>query len=336
VIEAIKRYALSLHTSTAACFSLFDLNILYAFGRFTHTNLIQKKAPFCVTKPLLQPETPSFSSFNEESPLDWRVGWMSFLNTLPMRHGIETFMPASVQHFYGVPSLLNTALLSGNLDISLVSTAAYLKHQDAWQLLPFLSISSCGPVNSVLWIRQKSFDPLLHAVQCPDSSASSEALLRYILTHRYDASTLRYETYSHQKSVSDCLNTAQNALLIGDVALRFYAETKAGQYNELEVLDLASVWNDLTGHPFLFGVWCARKPFWQANQAHIEAWGKALIQQTQANLLHPQVMYQTYRQNAEPPLFSEALLQGYWCEQLDYNFTASHHAALETMDRLLR
>lgn len=260
---------------------------------------------------------------------------MSFLNTLPMRHGIEMTMPAGFQHYYGVPSRLNQALLAGELDLSLVSTAAYLKHQDAWQLLPFLSISSFGPVNSVLWIRQKSFDPEHHAVQCPDSSASSEALLRYILTHQYDASTLRYETVSHEKSVLDSLNTAHNALLIGDAAMRFYAETQAGQHNELEILDLATAWHALTGHPFLFGVWCARKPFWQENQPAIEAWANALVQQTQANLTHPQAMYDAYRHNAEPPYCGEALLRDYWCEQLDYNFTASHHEALALMDRFL-
>ena len=285
-----------------------------------------------MTQPLLQPSAQADSPY---SNAQWRVGWMSFLNTLPMRHGIEKSMPTGFQHHYGVPSRLNHALLAGELDLSLVSTAAYLKHQDAWQVLPFLSISSYGPVHSVLWIRKKSFDPTSHAVQCPDSSASSEALLRYILTHHYEASTLRYETYSHEKSVQDCLNTSQNALLIGDVALRFYAETQAGQHHELEVLDLATAWHDLTGHPFLFGVWCARKPFWQENQLAVEAWADALVQQTQANLTHPQAMYEAYRQKAEPPYFSEALLRDYWCEQLDYNFTASHQAALGKMDRCL-
>jgi chorismate dehydratase len=261
---------------------------------------------------------------------------MSFLNTLPMRHGLETTMPIEFQHVYGVPAQLNTALLQGDLDLSLVSTAAYLKHQDAWQLLPVVSISSFGPVHSVLWIRQKDFDPTQHAVQCPDSSASSEALLRYVLNKRYAPSALRYETYSHQKSLEDCLKTEKNALLIGDVALRFYAETQAGQHESLDVLDLASAWHALTSLPFLFGVWCARKPFWQENQVQINAWNEALLQQTRANVSNPQGMFQAYCQQASAPLFSEALLREYWCNRLDYAFTASHHEALAMMNRVLR
>jgi chorismate dehydratase len=285
-----------------------------------------------VTKPLLQHESPNFLTLAEEASLQWRVGWMSFLNTLPMRYNIESTMPKCFKHHYDVPTGLNTALLQGDLDISLVSTAVYLQNKDQWQLLPSLSISSYGPVHSVLWIRQKSFDPTKHAVQCPDSSASSEALLRYILTHHYDAHSLRYETVSHQKSVSQCLKYAHNALLIGDIALKFYAEWQAGDYEGLEVLDLASAWHNLTGHPFLFGVWCARKPFWQANQRFIEAWMNDLVKQTFVNLASPQAMYTAYFEKAKPPMFSEELLSEYWCKHLDYSFTAAHHNALATIE----
>ena len=295
-----------------------------------------KKAPCPVKKPLLQPVSPPLLNPPTAPPLHGRVGWMSFLNTLPMRHGIETTMPVGFKSMYGVPTQLNNALLQGELDLSLVSTAAYLQHQDAWQLLPVLSISSFGPVHSVLWIRHKDFDPAKHAVQCPDSSASSEALLRYVLNKRYEARALRYETYSHQKSVEDCLKTAKNALLIGDVALRFYAETQAGQHESLDVLDLASAWHELTNLPFLFGVWCARKPFWLEHQAQINAWNDALLEQTRANLSNPQGLFHAYSQQASAPFFSEALLREYWCVRLDYAFTPSHHDALAMMDRVLR
>ena len=288
-----------------------------------------------MTQPLLQSSSQVDPSACDRLHLQWRVGWMSFLNTLPMRHGLETSMSLGFQHYYGVPSYLNTMLLNGELDLSLVSTAAYLKHQEAWQILPSLSISSFGPVKSVLWIYRKSFDPHLHAIQCPDSSASSEALLRYILTQRYEADVLRYDVYSHDKKVQSCLQDAHNALLIGDVALRFYAEHQAGQHADLEMVDLASAWHALTGHPFLFGVWCARKSFWQDHQPVIEAWTDALVHQTEVNLSRPDLLYAAYKEKAKAPFFEESLLTAYWCKHLDYGFTPLHHDALNAMQSLL-
>ncbi len=269
---------------------------------------------------------PNYRSFTP------RVGWMSFLNTFPMQHGFP-FCQGEGQEFYGVPEVLNQALSQQKLELSLVSAVAYLQHQDEWDVLPTLCISSWGQVNSVLWIRDAQFHPEHHAVQLPSSSASASRLLRYLLAQEEAFQSATFETYPYESDFTMLLETHHNALVIGDKALRLYEESLLRPTNNWMIVDLATVWHDRTQVPFVFGVWCVEKNYHRRHKEAIEEWMQALQAHTLTQLQSPDALYEAYLKTpvAQTAPFSKACLQRYWLKSLDYTFTTAHHEALQLM-----
>lgn len=267
------------------------------------------------------------------SSLPFRLGWMSFLNTWPMRHDAERWMPPQTQHREGVPSVLNRALLAGDLDIALVSSLAYLQHAEEWTRLKGLSIASYGPVHSVLWVRHRTFSFSQHPILTPQTSTSSTGLLRHLLQAQYPQDSLTFHSYASNESVETLLERYGNALLIGDPALAFYAQTKARPRPDLILMDLASVWYDLMKTPFIFGVWCVRTDFLRQAPSFVEAWQNALVAHTHAELQQPEVLYESYKKslNNEHHPFSKEILIPYWREAIQYFDSPQQDKAFEQM-----
>ena len=81
-----------------------------------------------------------------------RLGYIDFLNSLPVYYGLETGavpMPAGIELVKDVPAQLNRRLAAGELDISAMSSIEYARNADKLVLLPDLSINSAGFVHSV-------------------------------------------------------------------------------------------------------------------------------------------------------------------------------------------
>lgn len=210
-----------------------------------------------------------------------RVGWIDYLNSLPVYHALDSgavAVPRGAQLVRGTPTQLNDMLLRGDLDVSPVSSIAYARHADELALLPGLSINSTGFVHSVCLFYRNGVESLRGGKVCvTGESATSDVLLRVLLSERYHIDADRVKGDADLEEVG---HAYQGALLIGDNALK-----GALAYPNLGRVDLGEEWTRWTGTPMVFAVWCARKEFARrepdalrrAHEALLagKAWGRA-------------------------------------------------------------
>ena len=82
----------------------------------------------------------------------------------------------------GVPSALNYMLRMGEVDVSPSSSIEYLRHSDEYVIVEDHSISSMGPVGSIILLSGKPIEELNGlSVLTSSQSETSVALLEIIL-----------------------------------------------------------------------------------------------------------------------------------------------------------
>ena len=182
-----------------------------------------------------------------------RVGAVSFLNTKPLIYPLLNGQLQSdeISLSVKVPSRLAILLNNSELDIGLIPIIEYFRANAAgagYRILPNLGIVSRG---SVLSIQLFSRVPIqdIQQIALDTSSRSSVALLKILLAEKYQINpTFR----SCDPSIDPATADTDAVLLIGDAALKNLGTT---EYN----VDLGSDWLDLTGLPFVYACWVARK-----------------------------------------------------------------------------
>lgn len=192
-----------------------------------------------------------------------RLGVIDYLNVRPvydwiLRHEHDAEFAHRIETVSGVPAEMNQALLSGQIDISNVSSYAYGSHAAEWLLMPQLSVAAHGRVDSVLLFSWHSDwrDLDGRSIALTDQSATSVELVRVLSTHRYKVHP-RYVTVP--SDLDRMLADHDAALLIGDRALveRNLGRVIAGRGRPY-VFDLAAEWQSWMGLPFVFAVWAGR------------------------------------------------------------------------------
>lgn len=204
-----------------------------------------------------------------------RVGYIDYLNSLPVYHGLETGavpLPPGVELHKAAPTTLNAMLSRGELDVSPVSSIHYAKRADDLVLLPDLSINSAGFVHSVCLFYRNGIDSLRGGVvSVTGDSATSDVLLRILLERRFQLDARREKGPADLEDVLD--GKVQGALLIGDQALR-----GALAYPNLGRVDLGEEWTRWTGTPMVFAVWAARRDFARDHPRELAAAHRALLE----------------------------------------------------------
>lgn len=202
-----------------------------------------------------------------------RVGFIDYLNCLPLRLGLEeTGGLKGVELVGGTPARVNAALLSGEVDLGLVSSASWASNRDVLQRVPGYGIASDGPVMSVLLAtREGKALPEARRVALTSESATSHVLTK-VLLERVHGATPSYEVVSTRPEWA--LAEYDAALFIGDTAL----ETR--RMGGVEVHDLGGLWKKLTGLPMVYAVWASRGDpalygFWADRVAQAVAWADA-------------------------------------------------------------
>jgi chorismate dehydratase len=191
-----------------------------------------------------------------------RLGAIAYLNVAPVYDWIVRTARSGdlsgVELVEGTPARMNRALDAGVVDISNVSSFAFGAHVNEWLLIPRLSVSAHGRVDSVLlfsWHEDwRELDG--GSIALTNHSATSVELTRLLTERRYGAHP-RYVTVSPDLDMMLAEHDA--ALLIGDIALRegWLRREIAGRGRPY-VFDLAAEWQAWTGLPFVFAVWAAR------------------------------------------------------------------------------
>ena len=183
-----------------------------------------------------------------------RLGRISYLNVLPIYYAMESrFGVNGFQLVRGTPAELNAAMRRGEMDLGSISALEYGRNCRDYLLLPDLSISSRGPVGSVLLFSRVPFEELTgRRVRVSAASASGAALVKVLLARLFRVKPC-YEAGPLAKRP---MAEVDAAMAIGDEALCM----KQAHAMPFE-LDLGAAWQELTGLPFVFGVWAVRRAF---------------------------------------------------------------------------
>jgi len=196
-----------------------------------------------------------------------RVAAISFLNPAPLLYDFEHDPRAALlrEHYslhYTQPSACAAELAAGTSDLGLVPIAA-LTPQLA--IVPGCAIASLGQVRSILLLvknpRQLSAANALRQVRnvaADSASLSSVAYARILFEHFHDTRPNFVEQPADPLAM---LASADAALLIGDPALiarEHRAEIEAAIDVPLLWLDLAELWRERTGLPWVAAVWAVR------------------------------------------------------------------------------
>jgi chorismate dehydratase len=200
-----------------------------------------------------------------------RVGRIHYINVLPIYFALEqAYVPNGFEMVPGTPAELNGRLFRGEVEVSAISSVEYGRNFREYLLLPHLSISTEGDVGSVLFFSRMPFSRLTGKdVILSDSSATSAALLKVLLYELFGSRPL-YRSAPVGEVFPD---GAYGLLAIGDEALHLKA---TGRYPYF--LDLGRAWHELTGLPFVFGVWAVRRRFYEENPGDVRTVHQALLE----------------------------------------------------------
>lgn len=180
-----------------------------------------------------------------------RISAISFLNTAPLMWSFEHHpTPEITNNFeiaYTVPSKCAKALQEGTADIGIVPVITYASIPDL-VIIPRITIAARGAVRSILLISKVPIEQI-GTVAVDSSSRTSVALTKVLLTKFFGG---KHQFVSKDPDLTCMLSGCDAALIIGDPALM--AKTDG-----LYVYDLAQVWFERTGKPFVFAVWAVRR-----------------------------------------------------------------------------
>lgn len=179
-----------------------------------------------------------------------RLGAVSFLNTRPLTVGLDGPDSPFDLH-YDVPSRCAADLAAGAIDVGLIPVIEYARQEPAYWIVPGISIAARGQVLTVqLFYRGELSD--LKRIAVDTSSRTSVALLTVLMREYFE---LDPELVPAAPDLEAMLHQADAALLIGDPVLPLVSDTE----DHRQSLDLAQVWVEKTGLPFVFAFWAGRE-----------------------------------------------------------------------------
>ncbi|MGA7156906.1 MAG: menaquinone biosynthesis protein [Acidobacteriaceae bacterium] len=214
-----------------------------------------------------------------------RVSTIAFLNPAPLLYNFEHEPTASSlrAHYdvhYTQPSICAAELNSGAADLGLIPIASLTP---SLAIVPGCTIASRDEVRSILLLiknphRLSTTEALqqVRTVAADTASRSSVAYTRILFEHFHHT----HPTYLNLPAdPAAMLASADAALLIGDPALlarerrseieAHRATIEASSTTPLLWLDLAHLWRELTGLPWVAAVWALRPE--SLSPAHITA-----------------------------------------------------------------
>lgn len=213
-----------------------------------------------------------------------RIGQVDYINCLPVYHALEEgLLVDDFELVKGTPACLNRMFLAGELDVTPISSIEYARHSDRCVILPDLSISADGRVESILFFsRIPAIEMEGHRVAVTTSSATSVALLRILFEHYYHVET---EMQPAQPDLDAMLSASDGALLIGDDAMRAHREVRKAK-QDLLVTDLGEAWKEFAGEKMVYAVWVVHAKLAEENPVMVERLNKLFLESRAVGLSH--------------------------------------------------
>jgi len=172
---------------------------------------------------------------------------VKYLNTLPFVHGIEK---SGLINDYilelDIPSACARKLENGEADIGLVPIAA-LDKLSGFEVFTDYCIGAEKAVGSVLLVGEKPMDELKE-IYLDYQSRTTNSLVKIIYSKHLNLSPL---WINGNAGFESSIKGSTGGVLIGDRALEI-GNNYAFKY------DLAELWNQFTGLPFVFACWVAK------------------------------------------------------------------------------
>lgn len=278
-----------------------------------------------------------------------RIGRIPYANLFPLFYYLDKKCDCSSCRFInGVPSVLNKMLRQGKLDISPSSSVEYLRYKKHYQILPGLSISSSGPVRSILLFSKFPLNELGGKTIALSSESDTSVVLLKIILREFLSIKCRFKTLIG-KSIKKALSSNAAVLLIGDAAMREAERqstvnsqqsnptlppfTKGGHrginHPSLYIYDLGELWFRHTGLPFVFALWIVKKKTLVHKKDLIEKISLDLIDAKKyAAKKFPLIA----RHAPQKKWFGEKNLVNYW-KCISYDFTDRHMEGLRLFER---
>lgn len=258
-----------------------------------------------------------------------RLGAIAFINTVPVYAGFEP--DGDTDLVYDVPAALNRRMADGELHISPVSSAWYLRNRDRVVLLDDLSVSSPGAVESVIFLSRRPLDRSLLeqvAIAVPDDSETSIALLQWLIHQRTGEPLAgfadRFVTYP-AADYRRALAETGSALVIGDNALLIH---ERGIPDGVYCYDLAGLWHEVTGLPFVFAVWVADRVWAERFPGRLETVRSSLVAARQRFFEDPALFDEGVRLAEARCTIPTEAIRRYFTRCLDYRLADSHRQSL--------
>lgn len=250
------------------------------------------------------------------------VGRIDYANVWPIFHYAEQQLPEGRFRIEKrVPAALNRALRQGEIDITSMSSFAYAENADNYLLLPDLSVSAKGRVNSILLFLKKPLAEVLNGrIAMTATSATSVNLLKILMKLYYRAEP-SYVTM--EPSLDDMLAEADAALLIGDTAIHASWANREKEKG-LTVIDLGELWRNWTGYGMTFALVAVRKEVAERDPESVSDVLRALTTSKERSLrdLTPLVEKACAQLGGEPSYWNR------YFHELHYNFGTDEQAGL--------
>lgn len=173
-----------------------------------------------------------------------RIGLVSYLNVQPMIWALQKEQRSDIQFQSLVPRKLAEALSDGTFDTAIVPVFEYLRNPDKYYYLSGTAIAARNPVKSVMLYSSVVLEDI-QEVYLDTSSLTSVHLCQVLLAEKQISVKIRDMS---QKDVPLPLPNGTAWVVIGDPALR-----ELGKHRF--TYDLAELWQQHTGFPFVFAAW---------------------------------------------------------------------------------
>lgn len=175
-----------------------------------------------------------------------RLGSVPFLNVKPLVFPLEQNI---VEHDFQIisapPAELSRMLEGGDIDLGLVPVAELIKER-SYSIVPGISISSFGPVDSVVLLSKVELREI-KTVAVDRRSQSSAGLLRVIM----DVFIKTRPEYVKADVEAGVPEGVEACMFIGNSGLKYRHFPPEGY----GVYDLGEIWTEHTGLPFVYGVY---------------------------------------------------------------------------------
>lgn len=193
------------------------------------------------------------------------LGLINFTNSLPITYPLNKWNIQGLKISRSYPSMLNSLMSNGMLDVSAISAIEFIKNKNKYRLLDNICIASKGESKSTIIFSRKDLADIKR-LGIPITSESTVMMAKIIFRELgCDISSIKFIKHKNDKPIEEMLNDFDAVLLIGDPALRAnYSSVSAIKY------DIGKLWNELFDLPAVFALWVANSAWANSNHEEFE------------------------------------------------------------------